>query len=53
MSTVHLGLSKAQTEKLKVNKKDEFFFSVDVVGQKCFHLNVSKGFEKSYFRSCR
>lgn len=53
MSTFSLGPSRAQAGKMKVDKKDELFFSVPAVEQKCFHLNVSKGFEKSHFKSCR
>lgn len=52
-STIILGLSRAQAGKLKVNKNDELFFSVPAVDQKYFHLNISKGFEKSHFRSRR
>jgi len=44
MSIISLGLSRAQAGKLEVDKNDKLLPSVPAVEQKCFLLNVSKGF---------
>ena len=49
---IQLAWASPEAGKLKVDKNYELF-SVTAIEQKCFHLNVSKGFEKSHFKSCR